>query len=112
MWLVRLSGFPPFTWVNYAFGLTGIRIAPYVADDVLRDHPRHARVHLRRRRRRGRADAAAAIASLLIVTAVGAMLVSAFIAQDRHAGDPRAGRGRRRSILELPASESLPKQLA
>lgn len=29
LWLVRLSGFPPFTWVNYAFGLTGIRALPY-----------------------------------------------------------------------------------
>lgn len=30
MLLVRLGGFPPFTWVNYAFGLTGIGIVPYV----------------------------------------------------------------------------------
>lgn len=30
LWLVRLSGFPPFTWVNYAFGLTGVRVVPYI----------------------------------------------------------------------------------
>lgn len=29
MLLVRLGGFPPFTWVNYAFGLTGIGVLPY-----------------------------------------------------------------------------------
>ena len=30
MWLVRVSGFPPFTWVNYAFGLTGIHLSPFL----------------------------------------------------------------------------------
>jgi uncharacterized membrane protein YdjX (TVP38/TMEM64 family) len=35
MWLVRLSGFPPFTWVNYAFGLTGIRPSSFVVTTFL-----------------------------------------------------------------------------
>jgi len=30
MWLVRVSGFPPFTWVNYAFGLTGVHLRPFL----------------------------------------------------------------------------------
>ena len=30
MLLMRLSGFPPFTWINYALGLTGVKLLPYV----------------------------------------------------------------------------------
>ncbi len=30
MWLMRLSGFPPFTWTNYALGLTGVKFLPYL----------------------------------------------------------------------------------
>ena len=30
MLLMRLSGFPPFTWINYALGLTGVKFVPYL----------------------------------------------------------------------------------
>ena len=30
MLLMRISGFPPFTWINYALGLTGVKLVPYV----------------------------------------------------------------------------------
>ena len=30
MLLMRLSGFPPFTWTNYALGLTGVKFVPYL----------------------------------------------------------------------------------
>ncbi len=30
MLLMRLSGFPPFTWINYVLGLTGVKLVPYV----------------------------------------------------------------------------------
>ena len=30
MLLMRLSGFPPFTWINYALSLTGVKFLPYV----------------------------------------------------------------------------------
>ena len=29
MLLMRLSGFPPFTWINYALSLTGVKFLPY-----------------------------------------------------------------------------------
>ncbi|HVR37799.1 MAG TPA: TVP38/TMEM64 family protein [Thermoanaerobaculia bacterium] len=34
MLLVRIGGFPPFTWVNYAFGLTGISFGKYFVTTV------------------------------------------------------------------------------
>ena len=30
MLLMRLSGFPPFTWINYALGLTGVSFGSYL----------------------------------------------------------------------------------
>ena len=30
MLLMRLSGFPPFTWINYGLSLTGVKFVPYV----------------------------------------------------------------------------------
>ena len=78
MWLVRLSGFPPFTWVNYAFGLTGIRLAPYVVITLFGIIPGSLAFTYA-----GAAGAAALTGEgnriLLIVTAVGAVLVAVFV---------------------------------
>ena len=78
LWLVRLSGFPPFTWVNYAFGLTGVRLAPYVLITFLGIIPGTLAFTWA-----GAAGAAALTGSgnrvLLIVTAVGAIAVAVFV---------------------------------
>ena len=80
MWLVRLSGFPPFTWVNYAFGLTGIRLMPYLVTTFFGIIPGTLAFTYA-----GTAGAAALSGTgnriVLIVTAVGAVLVSVFIAR-------------------------------
>lgn len=80
MWLVRLSGFPPFTWVNYGFGLTGVRLAPYMLTTFFGIIPGTVLFTSA-----GAAGAAALTGSgnraLLILTAVGAVLVSVFIAR-------------------------------
>jgi uncharacterized membrane protein YdjX (TVP38/TMEM64 family) len=90
LWLVRLSGFPPFTWVNYAFGLTGIRLLPYVAITFLGIIPGTIAFTYA-----GAAGAAALTGTgnriALIVTAVGAVLVSAFIARIATRAIRRAG---------------------
>ena len=90
MWLVRLSGFPPFTWVNYAFGLTGIRLAPFVMTTFFGIIPGTLAFTYA-----GAAGAAALTGNgnriLLIVTAVGAILVSAFIAHIAARAIRRAG---------------------
>lgn len=90
MWLVRLSGFPPFTWVNYAFGLTGIRLAPYILITFFGIIPGTLAFTWA-----GAAGAAAVTGSGnrigLIVTAVGAVLVSAFIARISLKAIRRAG---------------------
>jgi uncharacterized membrane protein YdjX (TVP38/TMEM64 family) len=90
MWLVRLSGFPPFTWVNYAFGLTGVRLAPYVVTTFFGIIPGTVLFTSA-----GAAGAAALTGSgnrvLLIVTAVGAVLVSVFIARLAAKAIKRAG---------------------
>jgi uncharacterized membrane protein YdjX (TVP38/TMEM64 family) len=79
MWLVRLSGFPPFTWVNYAFGLTGIHLTPYVVTTFFGIIPGTLAFTWA-----GAAGAAALEGAgnrvLLAITAVGAVLVSVFIA--------------------------------
>lgn len=80
MWLVRLSGFPPFTWVNYAFGLTGIRFTPFLITTFFGIIPGTLAFTWA-----GAAGAAALSGEgnriVLIVTAVGAVLVSVFIAR-------------------------------
>lgn len=80
MWLVRLSGFPPFTWVNYAFGLTGIRLGPYIVTTFFGIIPGTLAFTYA-----GAAGAAAVTGSgnriALIATALGAILVSVFIAR-------------------------------
>lgn len=35
MLLMRLSGFPPFTWINYALGLTGVKFIPYLLTTLI-----------------------------------------------------------------------------
>jgi uncharacterized membrane protein YdjX (TVP38/TMEM64 family) len=80
MWLVRLSGFPPFTWVNYAFGLTGVRLRSYVITTFFGIIPGTLAFT-----GAGAAGAAALSGTgnrlLLLTTAVGAILVSIFIAR-------------------------------
>ena len=78
LWLVRLSGFPPFTWVNYAFGLTGVRLVPYVLITFFGIIPGTLAFTYA-----GTAGAAALTGSgnrvALIVTAVGAIAVAVFV---------------------------------
>jgi uncharacterized membrane protein YdjX (TVP38/TMEM64 family) len=80
MWLVRLSGFPPFTWVNYAFGLTGVGLVPYLVTTFFGIIPGVLAFTWA-----GAAGAAALTGTgnriLLIVTATGAILVSVLIAR-------------------------------
>ena len=90
MWLVRLSGFPPFTWVNYAFGLTGIRLMPFLLTTFFGIIPGTLAFTWA-----GAAGAAALTGTgnriLLIVTAGGAILVSLFIARIALQAIHRAG---------------------
>lgn len=90
MLLVRLSGFPPFTWVNYAFGLTGIRFGAYLATTFFGIIPGTLAFTWA-----GAAGAAVATGRGnrigLIVTAVGAVLVSAYIARIAAKAIQRAG---------------------
>lgn len=90
MWLVRLSGFPPFTWVNYAFGLTGIHLTPFVVTTFFGIIPGTLAFTWA-----GAAGAAALSGTgntiLLIVTAAGAILVSVFIARIALKAIRRAG---------------------
>lgn len=78
LWLVRLSGFPPFTWVNYAFGLTGVRLVPYVLITALGIIPGTLAFTWA-----GAAGAAALTGTgnriALIATAIGAIAVAVFV---------------------------------
>lgn len=90
LWLVRLSGFPPFTWVNYAFGLTGVKPLQYAVITFFGIIPGTLAFTWA-----GAAGASALTGSgnrvLLIVTAVGAIVVSAFIARIATNAIRRAG---------------------
>jgi uncharacterized membrane protein YdjX (TVP38/TMEM64 family) len=90
MWLVRLSGFPPFTWVNYAVGVTGIGVRTYVITTFFGIIPGTLAFTYA-----GAAGAAALSGSgnrvLLGVTAVGAIAVSVFIARIALRAIRRAG---------------------
>lgn len=90
MWLVRISGFPPFTWVNYAFGLTGVGLRAFVITTFFGIIPGTIAFTWA-----GAAGAAALTGDgnriLLIVTAVGAVLVSVFIARIAHQAINRSG---------------------
>jgi uncharacterized membrane protein YdjX (TVP38/TMEM64 family) len=78
LWLVRLSGFPPFTWVNYAFGLTGVALVPYVLITFFGIIPGTLAFTYA-----GAAGAAALTGSgnriALLVTAAGAVVVAVFV---------------------------------
>ena len=90
MWLVRISGFPPFTWVNYAFGLTGIRLGTYIFTTFFGIIPGPLAFTYA-----GAAGAAAVTGEgnriALIATAIGAILVSVFIARIALQAIHRAG---------------------
>jgi uncharacterized membrane protein YdjX (TVP38/TMEM64 family) len=90
MWLVRLSGFPPFTWVNYAFGLTGVKLRDFILTTFIGIIPGTLAFTYA-----GAAGAAAVMQKsnriALIVTAIGAVLVSAFIARIALRAIKRAG---------------------
>jgi uncharacterized membrane protein YdjX (TVP38/TMEM64 family) len=104
MWLVRLSGFPPFTWVNYAFGLTGIHLTPFIVTTFFGIIPGTLAFTWA-----GAAGAAALTGAgnrvLLVVTAVGAVLVSAFIAHIALKAIRRAGVEEDSNML-TPSEES------
>lgn len=88
--LCRLSGFPPFTWANYAFGATAVRPLPYFLATLFGIIPgAFAYTYA------GAAGAAVASGSGnrigLIVTAVGIVLVSAYVAHIATTAIKRAG---------------------
>ena len=90
MFLMRLSGFPPFTWINYALGLTGVGLGSYVVTTFFGIIPGVLAFTWA-----GAAGAAALTGSgnrlALIVTAAGAILVSAYIARIASRAIRRAG---------------------
>lgn len=90
MLLMRISGFPPFTWINYALGLTGVDLAPYVLTTFFGIIPGVFAFTYA-----GAAGAAVATGSghriALIVTAVGAILVSAYVGRIASKAIHRAG---------------------
>lgn len=105
LWLVRLSGFPPFTWVNYAFGLTGVRLAPYVLITFLGIIPGTLAFTYA-----GAAGAAALTGSgnrvLLIVTAVGAIAVAVFVGRIALNAIRKAGLEEDSNMLTAPEART------
>jgi uncharacterized membrane protein YdjX (TVP38/TMEM64 family) len=90
MLLCRLSGFPPFVFANYAFGLTGVTAASYLATTFFGIIPGcFAYTYA------GHAGAAVATGSgnrvALIVTAAGIVLVSVYVARIATKAVRRAG---------------------
>lgn len=90
MFLCRLSGFPPFTWVNYGFGLTGVTFWQYFLTTLIGIIPGTLAFTYA-----GAAGAAVATGSgnriVLIATAAGAVLVSIYIARIAMVAIRRAG---------------------
>lgn len=80
MLLMRLSGFPPFTWINYALGLTGVKLVPFMLTTLFGIIPGTLAFTYA-----GAAGAAALTGRgnriTWIVTAVGAVLVIVYIAR-------------------------------
>ena len=79
MLLMRLSGFPPFTWTNYALAATGVRFRPYILTTLFGIVPGVMAYTWA-----GAAGAAALTGSGnragLIITAAGAVLVVSYLA--------------------------------
>ncbi|HEX8152779.1 MAG TPA: TVP38/TMEM64 family protein [Thermoanaerobaculia bacterium] len=90
MFLMRLSGFPPFTWINYALGLTGVKLGAYVLTTFIGIIPGCAAFAYA-----GAAGAAAVSGSGnrigLIAAAVGATIVSVVVARIATKAIRRAG---------------------
>ena len=105
LWLVRLSGFPPFTWVNYAFGLTGVRLAPYVVITFFGIVPGTLAFTWA-----GAAGAAALTGSgnrvLLVVTAAGAVAVAVFVGRIALNAIRRAGVEEDSNMLTPPEAKT------
>jgi uncharacterized membrane protein YdjX (TVP38/TMEM64 family) len=94
MLLMRISGFPPFTWINYALGLTGVRFRSYLWTTIVGIIPGVFAFTWA-----GTAGAAALTGSghrvALLMTAAGAILVSVYVARI-------ATRAMRRDMLPPP----------
>ena len=79
MLLMRISGFPPFTWINYALGLTGVGFRSYLWTTIAGIIPGVLAFTWA-----GDAGAAALTGRgnrlTLLVTAAGAILVSLYVA--------------------------------
>lgn len=90
MLLMRLSGFPPFTWINYALGLTGVKFLPYLATTFFGIIPGTLAFTWA-----GAAGARAITGSgnriSLIVTALGAVIVIVYISRIAANAIRRAG---------------------
>ena len=80
MLLMRVSGFPPFTWINWVLGITGVRLVPYVVTTFIGIIPGVIAFTYA-----GAAGAAVATGGprrwTLIITAVGAIAVSVYVAR-------------------------------
>ena len=90
MLLMRVSGFPPFTWINYALGLTAVSFRSYLWTTVVGMIPGLAVFVWV-----GSAGAAAITGTgnrvMLIITAAGAVLVSIVVARIAYRAVQRAG---------------------
>lgn len=90
MLLMRLSGFPPFTWINYALGLTAVPLPAYVLTTLFGIIPGVLAFVWA-----GAAGAAAITGTgnrvILVATAVGAILVSVYVARIAARAIRRAG---------------------
>ena len=90
MLLMRISGFPPFTWINYGLGLSGVSLGSYVWTTALGIIPGTIAFTYA-----GVAGAAALTGKgnriTLVVTAVGAVLVISYLAKIAADAVRRAG---------------------
>lgn len=100
MLLMRLSGFPPFTWINYALGLTGVGFRPYLLTTIAGIIPGCLAFTWA-----GAAGAAALTGegnrTMFLITAAGAILVSVYVARI-------ATRAMRRDMLPPPTERRFP----
>jgi uncharacterized membrane protein YdjX (TVP38/TMEM64 family) len=100
MLLMRLSGFPPFTWINYALGLTGVGFRAYLLTTIAGIIPGCLAFTWA-----GAAGAAALTGrgnrTMFLITAAGAILVSVYVAR-------LATRAMRRDMLSPPTERRSP----